>query len=103
MKDNLNYCLKRKSRCNLDVLTLLRLSFIITSLLGTTQVKQSFQSDSDKFRYGSDPDYLNPMGSCQAGLTWEMSDVTSPAGDAASLKGDEDAFAKFQICHTAVE
>jgi hypothetical protein len=32
-----------------------------------------------------------------------MSDVTSPAGDATSLKGDEGAFAKFQICDTAVE
>jgi hypothetical protein len=32
-----------------------------------------------------------------------MSDVTSPAEDAASLKGDEDVFAKFQICDTVVE
>jgi hypothetical protein len=29
------------------------------------QDKQSFQSDSDR-------DYLNPMGSCQAGLTWAI-------------------------------
>jgi hypothetical protein len=32
-----------------------------------------------------------------------MSDVTSLVEDAASPKGDEDAFAKFRICDTAVE
>ncbi len=30
----------------------------------------SDRKDSDNFRYESDRDYLNPMGSCQAGLTW---------------------------------
>ncbi len=32
-----------------------------------------------------------------------MSDITSPTGDAASLKEDEHASAKFEICCTAVE
>jgi hypothetical protein len=43
-------------------------------LCGSNRIQQSKSDwkDSDNFRYGSDRDYLNPMGSCQAELTWVL-------------------------------